>query len=52
MFYCDVCAEEYDYPKSIGKSIGNCEFCGEHCVCNDIPASQLPEPKTDYEENN
>ena len=42
MFYCDDCAKENGYPTSIMKSVGLCEICGKHKVCNDVPCSQLP----------
>jgi hypothetical protein len=44
MFYCNKCAEEKGYPKSIAKSHGKCELCGNIAVCNDVPSSKLPEP--------
>jgi len=45
MFYCNECAEKNGYPESIRKSVGNCELCGKHANCNDIPSSELPLPK-------
>ena len=44
MFYCNDCAKEYGYPESLCKSIGLCEICGKHRVCNDRPSSSLPTP--------
>jgi hypothetical protein len=45
MFYCNDCAKKNGYPESLCKSIGQCELCGEHKVCNDRPSSSLPKPK-------
>ena len=45
MFYCNDCAEKYEYPTSIGKSVGKCEVCDKEAACNDVPSSQLPPPK-------
>ena len=42
MFYCDKCALEKGWPKSIGKSFGTCEVCDEVSVCNDTPSKLLP----------
>lgn len=43
MFYCSDCQIKNDWPKSIAKSIGNCEMCGKHSsICNDTPSSRLP----------
>jgi len=44
MFYCNDCAKKNGYPESLCKSIGLCEICGEHKVCNDRPCSSLPMP--------
>jgi hypothetical protein len=42
MFYCDNCAKEKKYSTSIAKSVGVCEICGIHGVCNDVPSKLLP----------
>lgn len=42
MFYCDKCAEEMRWPKSIFKSFGPCEMCDKVAVCNDISSKHLP----------
>lgn len=44
MFFCDKCANENKWPKSIGRSMGACEICGKVDVCNDIPCKYLPMP--------
>lgn len=46
MFYCDPCADKLGYPKTAFKSRGRCECCSETAVCNDMPSSALPYPKT------
>ena len=45
MFYCNDCADKYEYPESFVKSRGTCECCGNHAICNDRPSSSLPLPK-------
>jgi len=40
MFYCDDCAG--DWPKSHTKSLGTCEICRKHALCNDVPSNMLP----------
>lgn len=45
MFYCDMCAEECGYPKTIVKSYGKCEICALEGNCNDRPSSKLPLPQ-------
>ncbi len=46
MFYCEKCRKKNDWPESFCKSVGPCELCKTHAVCNDIPCSRLPVPKT------
>ncbi len=46
MFYCDKCADEKDWPKTLFRSLGNCEICGEKTCCTDMPSKMLPLPKT------
>jgi len=46
MFYCEECARINEYPKSMTQSYGVCELCGVHRLCNDVPSSRLPQPKT------
>jgi len=41
MFYCDPCADEHSYPKTMSKSQGKCECCGEAAICNDYPSNML-----------
>lgn len=41
MFYCDDCAKKNNYPKSWSKSMGACELCGTHAICNDVSCKQL-----------
>lgn len=45
MFYCNKCAEKYEYSETMSKSIGKCECCGEEAECNDRPSRLLPIPK-------
>ena len=42
MLYCNSCAEKNDYPKTIFKSYGCCEICGEMTDCNNVKSSKLP----------
>jgi len=42
MFYCNDCAKEKEWPETLYKSVGKCEICDKHNVCNDRPSSQLP----------
>ena len=49
MFYCKKCAEKYEYPETMFKSIGRCECCGDSTECNDMPSRLLPEPKKQAE---
>lgn len=46
MFYCNPCAEKYEYPETIFKSEGRCECCGNSATCNETKSSNLPLPKT------
>ena len=51
MFYCDPCAEEYDYPHpTLVRSRGRCECCGIARDCNDLPSKDLPLPKRESRE--
>jgi len=45
MFYCDDCAKKYGYPIRLRKDYGPCELCRKTGPCNDVPSSELPEPK-------
>ena len=45
MFFCDECADKKGWPKSLCKSCGTCEICGETASCSDIPSRALPLPK-------
>jgi len=46
MFYCDICAKIKGWPISaLARSLGPCEICGQSSICNDVPSSQLPDPK-------
>ena len=45
MFYCNDCADLYEYPKTLFQSHGNCECCGENKSCNEKRSSDLPMPK-------
>ncbi len=45
MFYCDNCANKYEYPETLSKSYGSCEVCREQAICNDRPSRLLPMPK-------
>lgn len=45
MFYCNDCADKYEYPQTIFKSNGYCECCDTKKECNDMPSSKLPPPK-------
>ena len=42
MFYCEKCKKKYRYPESLMVSNGNCEICGTHAECFDVPSSHLP----------
>jgi len=42
MFYCEKCRKELGYPESLMLSNGNCEICGSHVECYDMPSSHLP----------
>jgi hypothetical protein len=45
MFYCDPCAEIVGWPKSLSRSKGRCEMCGEAPVeCSDRPSRHLDIP--------
>lgn len=50
MFICDDCLKKYKNDKSLFRSIGNCEICGEHHDCNDIRSSQLIPVKEEVKE--
>lgn len=50
MFYCNVCAEENDWPVKLYKSYGKCEMCGKPAACNDIPTNELPLSNDETEE--
>ena len=41
MFYCTECQIRNKWPASLAKSIGNCEECGKHDLCNDVESSNL-----------
>jgi len=45
MFYCDGCGKKNGWPEGFSKSYGPCEVCGKTRLCNDVPSSQLPEPR-------
>lgn len=47
MFFCDPCAEERNWPKSICWSYGPCEICKTMTACNDVKSSRLPLPIDD-----
>lgn len=47
MFYCNKCADYFNYPISFFKSYGKCELCGKVNNCNDVPSSELPKSNTD-----
>lgn len=42
MFYCNACAIRRDWPRSIVRSYGRCELCGNARECNDMPSVALP----------
>lgn len=42
MFYCNLCAEDLDYPITMFKSRGLCEICGTMAICNERPSHLLP----------
>ena len=46
MFYCDECAENKHWPKTIGKSEGLCVFCKCLSVCNNKSSEQSPKAYT------
>ena len=46
MFYCDPCAKKNEWQEGFMKSRGPCEICGRVALCNDVPSSALPDPKT------
>lgn len=50
MFYCNDCADKLNYPKSHFTSIGKCECCDNHGVCNDVPSYRLPKPEINNED--
>lgn len=37
MFYCNNCADEKGYKKTLFKSFGKCEICGSYKECNNTP---------------
>ena len=41
MFYCEKCREQHNYRKSIVKSQGRCEICGDTALCHDIIVTQI-----------
>jgi hypothetical protein len=44
MFYCDPCADNFGWVKTIARSLGACEICCAGPVdCNDKPSSVLPD---------
>ena len=45
MFYCNDCADKYEYPQTFFKSDGKCECCDKKKVCNEMQSSRLPMPK-------
>ena len=45
MFYCNKCAIDKGWPKSLFKSAGKCECCDNIALCNEIQSSRLPKPK-------
>lgn len=45
MYYCDTCAADKEWPKSLAKSIGRCECCGQQRICNDRASKDLPVAK-------
>jgi hypothetical protein len=45
MFYCKPCGEEKGWPNGLVRSDGNCEICGKHADCSDVPSSHLPDCK-------
>lgn len=46
MLYCDVCADGKSYPRTRVKAQGNCGYCGEVSLCNDLPTSTLSAIRT------
>lgn len=42
MFFCNDCADERKWPKSLFRSLGRCEICGKTRECSDVPSSSLP----------
>lgn len=51
MFYCDPCAEKNDYPRTMFRSHGRCECCGNTAVCNERASKDLPAPRRRVDEN-
>lgn len=43
MFYCDECMKKRNWPTTAFKSEGKCEICRKMAICNDKPASELPD---------
>lgn len=42
MFYCEKCRQERDWPKSLMRSRGPCELCGQTESCYNVFSFQLP----------
>ena len=42
MLYCNDCADERGWPKTMFKSRGACEICRKVTACNELPSNQLP----------
>ncbi len=45
MFYCDECRQDYEWPESIGRSIGDCETCGKRAICHNVSSYRPSQPK-------
>jgi hypothetical protein len=42
MFYCDDCADERRWPKTLSRVRGPCEVCRKTVLCNEFPSDRLP----------
>lgn len=42
MFYCNDCAQHYERPETMSRSLGRCEDCGRQRPCNDGPGQGDP----------
>jgi hypothetical protein len=51
MFYCNKCAKDNRWPKTVFKSYGLCELCLKYSACTEQPSRELPIPKKEGSKN-